>query len=131
MVTRERCLFLYLTFLQAKASAPTFQQSGQFSSIASMSSNVKFFLFRCSHHCSSEVIRPNFRIKKVVDPRLLISASTYRFMPEMMETTAITVITPMMTPMRVRMDRSLLATSDLKAMTMPSRKCMGERGLEV
>jgi hypothetical protein len=44
----------------------------------------------------------------------------------MMETTAITVITPMMTPMRVRTDRSLLATKDLSAMIMPSRKCMGK-----
>jgi hypothetical protein len=72
---------------------------------------------------------PNFRIRNVVDPRLLISASTYRFIPEMMETTAITVITPMMTPIRVRMDRSLLATNDLSAIIMLSKKCMGKRVL--
>jgi hypothetical protein len=40
-----------------------------------------------------------------------------------METTAITVITPIITPIRVRIDLSLLATSDLRATPMLSRNC--------
>jgi hypothetical protein len=42
-----------------------------------------------------------------------------------MEVIAITVITPMITPIRVRMDLSLFDTNDLKPMSMPSRRFMG------
>jgi hypothetical protein len=59
-----------------------------------------------------------------VEPIVEKVFATYRFIPAITETTAITVITPMITPIKVKIERSLLAFREVKAIQILSRNCI-------
>ena len=94
-----------------------------------MSSRVMSFRRIAFSHSSSLVIRPKRSIRNVLLPASIIVLMTYRFIPSTMETTVITVVTPIITPRRVRKVRSLFARKVPKTSLRISRKPIVRQGV--
>jgi len=107
--THRRRDLPYLRWSDAYPSAPTASQSAHASSTGSIRLRVSFLRFARSAYSAQDMINPNLVTVNVLGPIDAKVRSMLCWRPSTVETTAITDVTPMTIPSKVRNERSRLA----------------------
>src|SRR5262249_24643123 len=110
------------------AWAPTAAQVRHSRSIIRASRSVTGFLLRCRMNSSRLRTMPYLVKTRTSGLRFRTLSRTYPFRPLMTETTDTTVATPMITPRRVKNERSLLRRSAWNATAKTSERGTSARG---